>query len=102
MSAKFLIPRQLVGWSWRIRNLQQASRTELIWRIDEAGRRTWQDRVGFISTLSDCQTVRSVYLNVVLAHRELSSVGEVHQQGERQGVDIVDGDVSQVLLRHVV
>ena len=49
-----------------------------------------------------CQTVRSVYLNVVLAHRELSSVGEVHQQGERQGVDIVDGDVSQVLLRHVV
>ena len=47
VSAKFLIPRQLVGWSWRMRNLQQASRTEVIWRIDEAGRRTWQNSWGF-------------------------------------------------------
>ena len=41
VSAKFRIPRQLVGCSWRMRNLQHASLTELIWRMEEAGRRTY-------------------------------------------------------------
>ena len=41
VSAKFRIPRQFVGWSCRIRNLQQASLTELIWSMEDAGSRTW-------------------------------------------------------------
>ena len=40
VSAKFLMPRQFVGCSWRMRNLQHASLTELIWRMEEAGSRT--------------------------------------------------------------
>ena len=41
-------------------------------------------------------------LDVVLADRQLARVGEVHQQSEGQGVQVVDRDVGQVLLGHVV
>ena len=40
LPAKLLIPRQFVGWSCLMRNLQQASRTVAICRMDEAGKRT--------------------------------------------------------------
>ena len=39
-SAKLRIPRQFDGWSCRIRNLQQASRTDEIWSKFDAGSRT--------------------------------------------------------------
>lgn len=42
-SAKALMPRQLVGWSWDCRNSQQTWRTSISWRRLAAGRRTWRD-----------------------------------------------------------
>ena len=39
--ANVLIPRQFVGCSCLIRNLQLASLTDVICRREEAGRRTW-------------------------------------------------------------
>lgn len=41
VSAKLRMPRQLVGWSCSMRNLQHASRTVEIWSRLLAGRRTW-------------------------------------------------------------
>lgn len=39
-SAKALMPRQLVGWSWDCRNSQQTWRTSISWRRLAAGSRT--------------------------------------------------------------
>lgn len=40
-SAKALMPKQLVGWSWDCRNSQQTWRTSISWRRLAAGSRTW-------------------------------------------------------------
>lgn len=40
-SAKALMPKQLVGWSWDWRNSQQTCRTSISWRRLAAGSRTW-------------------------------------------------------------
>ena len=44
LPAKLRMPRQLVGWSCLIRNLQHASLTVAIWRIEDAGNNTYDSK----------------------------------------------------------
>ena len=45
---------------------------------------------------------RSSHLHVLLADGQLARVGEVHEEGEGEGVHAVDGNLSLARLRHVV
>ena len=114
VSAKFLMPRQFVGWSCRMRNLQHASLTELIWRIEEAGSRTcvktqyWFYNNNTVSEKNDksfcffTQRGCGFHLDIILTHWEFPSVGEIHQKSQSQRVNIVDCDLRQVLFCHVI
>lgn len=106
--AKLRMPRQLEGWSCLMRNLQQASRTELICRRLETGSRTCNSgaKEGEVSRDSSLSMRRKLlivsHLHVVFCDEDLARVRVLHQQLQRRGVHVVQRHLLLQLLRHVV
>ena len=50
--------------------------------------------------MNECNT--SAHLYILLSHDDLSSVGEVYEEGEGQGVHVVDYNLSLGLFRQII
>lgn len=99
-SAKALMPKQLVGWSWDCRNSQQTWRTSISWRRLAAGRRTCKDDTHIINL-----ELQLDFMGERTCCRELVSTlnlwsGSSYQPGSKTQERLVAGDSVQTNIYH--